>query len=152
MRLKERIPIFLELVDWNNLFKNIWKEFSKEFDIYTGTVLERINFIPHYWKLHPDLRISQILVNLGIIPNTPGFWYYMEEWEILEEQGVNPRDYYLWTSVFFKNGNRRKNPKVKVLKDMDTGHIEKLLNGNWIIPMRCRKAFKDELGLRKDLQ
>lgn len=36
------------------------------------------------WKVRPDLRFSQVLINLFLLPNYPGFWYYKEDEEILK--------------------------------------------------------------------
>ena len=35
--------------------------------------------IEKFWKEHPDLRFTQVLVNMNIIPNFPGSWYYKED-------------------------------------------------------------------------
>lgn len=39
--------------------------------------------IREYWKNYPDLRFTQVLVNLNFIPYLPGFWYYAEEADLL---------------------------------------------------------------------
>ena len=76
MRPKERIKPFLDNVNIGDLVFNIWKlkvdidKLVHEYD--KQEILE-------YWESHSDLRFSQVLVNLGLIPNYQGFWYYMEE-------------------------------------------------------------------------
>ena len=35
--------------------------------------------IEEYWLEFPDLRFTQVLVNMNIIPNFPGNWYYKED-------------------------------------------------------------------------
>lgn len=35
--------------------------------------------IEEFWLENPDLRFTQILVNLKIIPNFHGMWYYKED-------------------------------------------------------------------------
>lgn len=35
--------------------------------------------IEKFWLKHPELRFTQVLVNLDIIPNFPGMWYYKED-------------------------------------------------------------------------
>lgn len=43
------------------------------------------------------------------------------------------RNQFKWTSVLFKNGNKRKKPKVQLLKDLSIDHIKaiiKYLNEN----------------------
>lgn len=49
---------------------------------------KRIDDILHelrrVWTQHPDWRLTQLLVNLSIVPNTPGYWYYWEDDDILK--------------------------------------------------------------------
>jgi len=127
MRLKERIPIFIERVNWPSLLTTIWKINLKSEDI--NEILININArkldIKNYWLLNQDQRISQVLVNLGIIPNMSGIWYYMEEIEILKELGVPPRDYLLWGHYI-----DRKNPnslRYSVIKELSSDHIKNIL-------------------------
>ncbi len=35
--------------------------------------------IEEFWLKNPDLRFTQVLVNMDIIPNFPGMWYYKED-------------------------------------------------------------------------
>lgn len=35
--------------------------------------------IEKFWLENPDLRFTQVLVNMNIIPNFPGMWYYKED-------------------------------------------------------------------------
>lgn len=85
MRSIERIEKFINTIDIGNLIYHIWK-------INDQISIDRLNFLYNkkevltFWKDNPDLRFSQVLINLGLIPNVPGFWYYMEDDVILEKQ------------------------------------------------------------------
>lgn len=80
MRDINRIPKILKNI---NLF-----EFIKSFNIFRTddeikqwlTVIN-MEMLEDYWLKNPDLRLTQVLVNLNIIPNAPGVWYYIEETE-----------------------------------------------------------------------
>ena len=37
--------------------------------------------IEKYWMKNPDLRFTQVIVSMEIIPNFPGMWYYKEDGE-----------------------------------------------------------------------
>jgi hypothetical protein len=41
-------------------------------------------FLTKVWKEHPDWRLTQLMVNTGIVPNFPGTWYYAEDAEIVK--------------------------------------------------------------------
>jgi hypothetical protein len=80
MRDINRIPKILKNI---NLF-----EFIKSFNIfYTDDEIKQrlkvinMEMLEDYWLKNPDLRLTQVLVNLNIIPNVPGVWYYIEETE-----------------------------------------------------------------------
>jgi ABC-type sulfate transport system substrate-binding protein len=49
--------------------------------------------IKDYWEKFPDSRLTQVLVNTGILPNAVGFWYYKEETTWLKEQKIYTESY-----------------------------------------------------------
>lgn len=46
---------------------------------------EKQEEIKVFWKLHPYLRLSQVLIHYNIIPNLSGFWFYKEDVDFLVE-------------------------------------------------------------------
>src|SRR6056297_2577767 len=86
MRNKNRIEPFLGRVKIRYLVKYIW-DLKKHVDAtYIKHKYEKNKEeIKKFWLNNPDLRFSQVLVTLDIIPNIPGSWYYKEEDEILNE-------------------------------------------------------------------
>ena len=86
MRDKNRIEPFLGKVKIRYLVKYIW-DLKKHVDAtYIKHKYEKYKEeIKKFWIDNPDLRFSQVLVTLDIIPNIPGSWYYKEEDEILNE-------------------------------------------------------------------
>jgi len=148
MRIKERIPVFLEKVDWPSLLTKVWKlDLSSE--ILNDLIIE-INAskeeIKNYWLMYQDQRISQVLINLGLIPNMSGLWYYMEELEILKELGIPPREYLLWGHYI-----DRKNPeslRYSPIKDLSTEHIKNILKEEHTKREDYLSAFDSELILR----
>jgi len=86
MRNPKRIDSFFKKIipdHIEDVIVKVWglPEPSKEL---IDSIIENQEYILKYWKENPDLRFSQVLVNVGF-PNYPGFWYYKEENEILEE-------------------------------------------------------------------
>ena len=86
MRNKNRIEPFLGRVKIRYLVKYIW-DLKKHVDAtYIKHKYKKYKEeIKKFWIDNPDLRFSQVLVTLDIIPNIPGSWYYKEEDEILNE-------------------------------------------------------------------
>lgn len=150
MRYKERIPIFLEHINGKLTFivVNIWKIKSEISDI--KPIYENKKIIKNFWLKNPDLRFSQVLINLGIIPNIPGFWYYIEEDEILEKLEIEPREYLLWGQNYDKNMNLLPSTIYKPIKDLETDHIQAILDGGYTKNPKYIKCFEEELKLRHE--
>jgi hypothetical protein len=49
-----------------------------------NSIIDLKEVIREQWKSVPDFRFSQVLIQMGF-PNFPGFWFYMEDDEILEK-------------------------------------------------------------------
>lgn len=145
MRAIKRIPIVLDKINWRHFIKDIM---GKDYEIDMLIEIENnIDDIQRFWMSNPDLRLTQVLVNLGIIPNKPGFWYYIEEVDwLMQNEYVEPRDILYW-GTYGKNGDK---PLKKVLiKDMSNEHIENvLLNVKEIDPL-YEQAFIEEREHRR---
>lgn len=147
MRLKERIPNFIEKVNIENLLLNIWKlPVSKE---TIESIKKDLPRIQQLWTEYPDGRFSQTLVNNDYIPNYQGFWYYTEESEILKKQGVDASEYLFWGQNYDKKGERLPETRYRLIKELDTDHIKTILNeGHTEEGSEYRKALTKELEKR----
>lgn len=153
MRPIERIPIFLDLINGRNveIFNKVWElngyvDFDMFADLYDAMLIKE------FWLENPDLRYSQVLVGLRIIPNVPGFWYYKEENEILEKLGIDPREYLLWGQNYDKDMNLLPKIIYKPIKELSTEHIKAILDGGFAKREKYIKCFKKELELRSNEQ
>ena len=150
MRPPERIPIFLNLVDWNKLLFNfkIFK-YQDDIDKTCFKIYKNLDLIKQYWADNPDLRISQVLVNTNIIRNVPGNWYYREDKTWLDEQGIAPSEHYYWISRVDKEGNMLKKPKFSLVKDLEKNHLENIINdynqGKYLIDGKTLNLIADLL-------
>lgn len=152
MRLKERIDIFLNLVDVRKALDIYFNriEVSEELkNNYTDSILKNYEKIRKYWKSNYDLRFPQVLVNLGIIPNYQGFWYYIEEVEILLKLGVEPREFLFWGRNYDKDMHKLPKTEYLLIKDMNTDHIQAIIDGKWCIGGIHYETFLKELERRK---
>lgn len=100
-------------------------------------------------KNNPHLRFSQILQHMGL--HKIGFWYHIEDEAVLMSLGVEPREVLYWGNNYSKNNNRLKKTNWILIKDMDTEHIEAVLNNNFTHNVTYLKCFINELKLRKNV-
>jgi hypothetical protein len=157
MRLIERIPIFLKLVDLDKLTEK-WvlsdyegqeitplKELIKAYEQENDTTLQEV------WENYPDMRFGQLLINLGIIYDNFRIWN-LEDEEILNNQGVEEREYTLWGSVFDKQGRKRLETLYIPIKDLEASHINNILdsskNGNIMLNTKYKRLLTAELKLK----
>lgn len=118
-RPKERIPIVLKHIDWLHYLDYIGS------DELIENVTKNKTFLKKYWLNNPDLRLTQVLINLDLIENINGFKYYIEEVDYLIENGfVKPEDIYLW-GTYGKDGNQPL--KYIPISKMESSHIEIVL-------------------------
>lgn len=140
MRCPERIDMFLQLVDLDKLSKH-W---------LLDKPIPRIHRRARtYWKRNPDQRFGQMLINLGMIPDSFAAWC-QEDSDILIMQGNKPRDVLFWGSNYDKKGNLLPETKWRLIKDLDTSHIKNILKGGWVATgSKYSLYFKQELAFRK---
>lgn len=134
MRAIERIELFLDKVDLKKLLNQTWNIIVEqdELEDTLWIINSHKNDINKFWKENPDLRFSQVLINMGIISNIPGYWYYMEESEILEKQGYPPEEVNYWGVYFDKDMNPLENPYYAPLSTLNTEHLKAILNGGFV--------------------
>jgi len=130
MRTKERIPIVLDIMSQlkpDRIANTNWQFFIKHlgFDDYINIGIEcdnKIDSIKNIWENSPDLRLSQVLLNIGILYNKPGVWYYLEEVDYLIENNlVNPEDILFWETY----GEDGKQPfKMVSISNMTSEDLE----------------------------
>ena len=122
-----------------------------------GTILDywkdNLVDVESFWRNNIDLRLPQVLININIMPNFPGFYYHKEDEETFIEAGIfEPRDILFWGNNY--NEKMEKLPETKwiLVRDMGTAHIEAILNDVKELRMKVSsvylKAFKDEIKLR----
>jgi hypothetical protein len=151
MRPKERIDIFLKLFDIKRTITSFFPTWGirKVAVVYTDIQM-RFEEIKQYWLENPDLRFAQVLVNLNIVPNESGIWYYTEEYDILDNQEVPRREFLLWGQNYDKDMNRLPETKWAPIKDMSTEHIMAILDGGYANNSLIHQSeFNKELARRE---
>lgn len=154
MRPIERIPIVLKHLPMKEFLMSLGIFKEEELDTILPTIdIEEVKLV---WMENPDWRLTQVLVNMDLIPNVPGFWYYREEYTWLVESGhIEARDILLWTSVVDENMDPLPDPITKPISELETAHIEAILDGGFINDQTFIDTFNEELerrGKNVDLQ
>jgi len=153
MRPKERIPIFLKLVDWNKLLVERWEikeingiEFKSRSNDYYKHVFE------DEWLKVPDQRIGQLMINSGFLPDQMNIWMD-EEHDILHDQGIDTKEFLLWGVNFDKDRNKLPETQWKLCTELETDHIAKILDevneGLYVIGKLYTDTFESILDERK---
>lgn len=149
MKPKERIPIFLNLLNWEKLSKR-W-DLPKNLESFLKGHLKQDNLL-EYWQDNPDQRFGQMLINQGILQDNLRIWID-EEIDILKDQGINPRDFLLWGSTYDKDKNLLDEVKYRLIKDLETNHIENILKdferSKAKLSPLFQETFEKELEMRK---
>ena len=152
MRNPQRIDIFLNKIkEGNNLIKMLTDlcKLNLHESYINNEILSNLEGIEKLWKENPDWRFTQVLVNSGLLPNYPGFWYYIEDEDIFMELVGEPKDIYFWGVNYTKDMERLPETKWTLIKDLETDHIEAILDGEYMRSgSKYYKLFKDELKRR----
>ena len=170
MRRPERIPIILDKLNTDENAKftilNHWfgvepgtqLSFNSPFNhietMLTGWT-EYFDIFSQDWQTHPDLRMSQVLVRLSIIPNFPGFWFMEEDDNIMIDCNlIKPRDIKFWGQNYNKNMEKLPETNWILIKDLSRDHIENILldvlSGKMRVSEEYIEYFSEELKIRQN--
>lgn len=144
-RPKKRINIFLKLIDWNNFILYYYPELPEK--IRKSTVFhikKNIKTIKRYWKENSDLRIGQLLISIGYIPDNLRVWS-KECNAFLRALGVSQKEYQLWGTYGINNNQKIK---FKLLKDLDISHLNNILKTQ-NLSLDIETIIKNELKFKK---
>lgn len=126
MRNKLRIPIVLDKI----IITSILQSFLNTEDfLITDKIYKNWNLIKKEWNSNPDQRFGQLLSNLNLVTKEieNHIWNIEEDQWLVENNYIDHQNIMFWGVNFYKNGNRRKKIKFKLLKDLTDDHIENIL-------------------------
>ena len=127
----ERITPFLEKVKIKKVIDDVWK-LPVDSSYVKHLFDKNVDVIKEFWLENPFLRFSQVLVNLGILPNIPGIWYYMEDSDILTALGYNPEDILLWGINYDKDMKLLPKTIYKPISELNSDHLRAIINGGFV--------------------
>ena len=148
MRPIERIDDFLSKVDWDKLYYERWKINPDDLPRVHKSELDNM---VHYWKKNYDQRVGQVLINLGLIPDSLFAWND-EEPNILISQGFDPAECYYWGNNYDKDMNRLPKTIYKPIRELSTEHILSIIDGGFIIFNRLYSGIMEEELRRREVE
>ena len=129
----ERIEPFLEKVRIRYVIKYIFKLPRPIDATYVKYVFDKNKKeVREYWLENPDLRFSQVLVNLNIIPNIPGYWHHLEDEEILIRLDYSPEKVYFWEVNLDVDENSLHKTVWKPISELTSDHLKAIINGGFV--------------------
>lgn len=123
-------------------------ESKNEIEHWCEVFYEKFKDIKIFHQVNPNLRFSQVLQIHNLYKE--GFWFFIED-DIMLMQFVNPREVLYWGNNYSAKGNRLKKTNWILIKDMDTNHIKRILEGNFTNNLVYLKAFNDEIKLKENV-
>jgi hypothetical protein len=141
MRPKERIPVFLSLVDWETLSER-WGVDVDMFNVILTNEGKLRETIVNFWLKHPDLRFGQLLINMDLMPDRIKIWMD-EESSILDDQGIPRREFVQWGRNYDENHNYLPEIEWILIKDMTTDHINAILKDVAENRMNIKQYYKE---------
>lgn len=157
MRRPERIKIILDALSNDENKKKVldfWFPEDEGCKVLEDMLLVWSTFrhddIFEFWHYNPDLRLSQVLIALNIIPNVQGFWFYIEdEMLMIDTEILDATEIMFWGQNYDKDDNKLKSTNWILIKDMAKDHINAVLNdvmeGKYVIEERYVDAFTKRL-------
>jgi len=148
-RPEKRIPIVMKHIDWADFINELGFTLSEEEkDKIVLNCQIRYNDIFTKWKESPDLRLTQVLATLEIVPNFAGGWFYIEESDYMVRKNfIKPEEILFWGS-YGKSGKLEDFHWV-LINDMETKHIENCLSTQKNMKPVYRQAMTNVLRKRK---
>lgn len=124
MRNINRIPIILNFFLRNHEAYN--KFVNNEDYLAHGAFKLNIVKITHEWTKHPDYRLGQLLFNMDLVTNDSSYHIEEDNW-LISKDYFKYEDLKFWGINYDKEGNKLSVTEYKLLKDLDTEHIENII-------------------------
>ncbi len=144
MRNPNRIPICLKFLFQNLILSKFLGDYPENKHKkcgYAKRIHENWNLIEEMWLKYPDTRFGQLLCSLRLIPSLDienHIWNIEETTWLVDNNYCTFEEIHFWGINYFKNNNKRKTIKYKLLRDLDLDHIKNII-----------KFFEDNNALHK---
>lgn len=83
--------------------------------------------IEEFWLKSSDMRLSQVLIAVGLLDNIPGSWFYTEDEKFLVDYGIaEQRDLFFWGKNYTKEGKRLEKTISIPLSKLSDEHLKNI--------------------------
>lgn len=126
MRNPNRIPICLKLLFVNKTLSHF---LGTNTPGWAKKLHENWDLIEKEWIKYPDQRFGQLLSNLDLITKEieDHIWNIEEDSWLIKNGYCNIEDIGFWGINYYKNGNKRKTTKFKLMRDLDIDRIKNII-------------------------
>lgn len=145
----EVLDIFGDMGFLHKVLSDVDPTMMKTVDLSKRKVDKFMKLLGVAWKCQGvDLRFGQFMFNNGV-QIFGGIEYHLEEHELLKQwfPDIDPAEYTYW-GTYGKDGKSKL--KYKLVKDLDTDHIEAILETQKRISPFLRGLLENELKKRMD--
>ena len=148
MRNKQRIDIVLKHIPWKQFIQDNIKlsKDSKVLDKLVENVINNLSGIKKEWENHPDLRLGQLLINQGYVPDNYKLYNIEEVDWLIDNKVLKLEEICFWGSNYDKDLNRLTETKYRLLKDLEDSHIAAIVD---LYEEGMQKINKDYLNYFK---
>lgn len=134
-------------LEFNSAINNIDK-------IINDWIKEETKF-QNFWANNTDLRLPQALINYGILPNYPGFYYHLEDEDsVISSKILTAEEILFWGNNYDKDNNLLPETRWVRVDEMNTGHLEAIVDLYDAEKMKVSEVyiemFKKELKQRQE--
>jgi len=155
MRQENRIPIISDILYDNKNKYKLLMNWGIESEEILENWCDRYGEFIEFWESNPDLRLPQVLINLGIMPNFGGFYYHKEDEDSMIESGlIDARDILFWGINYTKDNKPLDETAWTLIADMNTDHISTIVSlinkRKMAVSPVYTKYFREELKLRRN--
>ncbi len=144
MRNKKRIEIVLEKIDWKKFIQDNCGELT-EFVIneFVQHLINNTQGIKNFWLNNPDLRLGQLLINEGYLPDYPKLYHVEEVQWLIDNKLCKVEEIRFWGKTRDKFKNKLLQTEYILLKDLDDAHISAILDWCDEHNIKIEKDYKE---------
>ena len=149
MRRPERIPIVMKHMDWKKFIDHLLDANTSENNM--KVIFDKLPSIEEQWIETPDLRLGQLLSNDGVTSSSKAM-FIEEDIYMIESEMLEARDIKFWGVNYTKDMVKLPETEWRLIKDLETSHIEAILDGGYTGNQEYIGYFENELERRAEEQ
>lgn len=144
MRNPQRIDIVLSKINFDQfILSNSNNLTAQSAEILAEKIEGDIDKIRTEWRKYPDLRLGQLLIIKGYVPDNYRMFNVEEDDWMIENGICSIQDIKFWGNNYDINRNRLTETVYILLKDMNDGHVQAIIDLEDSGMMRVRKDYLD---------